>query len=157
MAILRIAFCFFLLAGRIFSQNFIYERPDFFADSVAGSFCKEQGGKKCPIKYKSSRKIPGKILQNLCNKSPRYISVKGLGQQFSACVLVNGIEIVSYERCLERNHCKRRAAWWRMLPFGSCLAMTSQIRGWCQTRIWIERKIRAWNALPTKGQPRGEN
>ena len=50
-----------------FSRIFIFEPPDFFADFLAGffsSFC----GKKCP--EKSSRKIPGKILQNLYNKNP---------------------------------------------------------------------------------------
>ena len=40
---------------------FIFEQPDFFADFVAGyfSFFGEKGAEK------SSRKIPGKILQNL--------------------------------------------------------------------------------------------
>ena len=44
------------MSRRIFSRIF---SPDFFS-----SFC----GKKCP--EKSSRKIPGKILQNLYNKNP---------------------------------------------------------------------------------------
>ena len=35
-------------------------------------------GKKCP--EKSSRKIPGKILQNLYNKNPRHISAEGPAQ-----------------------------------------------------------------------------
>ena len=39
-------------------------------------FC---GEKKCP--EKSSRKIPGKILQKLCNKNPRHISTEGPGQK----------------------------------------------------------------------------
>ena len=37
-------------------------------------------GKKCS--EKSSRKIPGKILQNLHNKNPRHISAEGPGQEF---------------------------------------------------------------------------
>ena len=62
-----------------FSRIFIFVPPDFFADLVAGffsHFC----GKKCP--EKSSRKIPGKILQNLYNKNPRHISAEGPGQKF---------------------------------------------------------------------------
>ena len=60
-------FCGFLFLGRrIFSRIL---SPDFFA-----SFCE----KKCP--EKSSRKIPGKILQILCNKNPRHISAEGPGQ-----------------------------------------------------------------------------
>ena len=60
-------FCGFLFLGRrIFSRIF---SPDFFS-----SFC----WKKCP--EKSSRKIPGKILQNLYNKNPRHISAEGPAQ-----------------------------------------------------------------------------
>ena len=36
---------------------------------------------KCP--EKSSRKIPGKILQNLYDKNPRHISAEGPGQDFA--------------------------------------------------------------------------
>ena len=39
-------------------------------------------GKKCP--EKSSRKTPGKILQNLCNKNPRQFSAEGPGQYLGA-------------------------------------------------------------------------
>ena len=42
---------------------------------------------KCP--EKSSRKIPGKILQNLCNKSPRHISAEGPAQFFDFCNTCN--------------------------------------------------------------------
>ena len=38
-------------------------------------------GKKCP--EKSSRKIPGKILQKLYNKNPRHISAEGPGQHIA--------------------------------------------------------------------------
>ena len=62
-----------------FSRIFIFEPPDFFADFVAGFFLLIFAGKKCP--KKSSRKIPGKILQNLHNKNPRHISAEGPGQQ----------------------------------------------------------------------------
>ena len=52
-----------------FSRIFVFGPPDFFADFFcrrifSPHFC----GKKCP--EKSSRKIPGKILQNLYNKNP---------------------------------------------------------------------------------------
>ena len=46
-----------------FSRIFIFGPPDFFAD-----FLPHFWGKKCP--EKSSRTIPGKILQNLYNKIP---------------------------------------------------------------------------------------
>ena len=59
---------FLFLSRRIFSRIF---SPDF-----SPHFC----GKKCP--EKSSRKIPGKILQNLYNKNPRHISAEGAGQPF---------------------------------------------------------------------------
>ena len=51
-----------------FSRIFIFEPPDFFADFLAGFFLLIFVGKKCL--EKSSRKIPGKILQNLYNKNP---------------------------------------------------------------------------------------
>ena len=60
-----------------FSRISIFGPADFFTDFVAGfspHFC----GKKCP--EKSSRKIPGEILQNLYNKNPRHISAEGPGQ-----------------------------------------------------------------------------
>ena len=61
-----------------FSRIFIFGPPDFFADFVAGFFLIFVG-KKCP--EKSSRKIPGKMLQNLYNKNPRHISAEGPGQK----------------------------------------------------------------------------
>ena len=67
-----------VLAERIFSRIFIFEPPDVFADFVAG-FSPHFYGKKCP--ENSSRKIPGKILQNLYNKNPRQLSAEGPGQQ----------------------------------------------------------------------------
>ena len=56
----------------------MFELPDFFVDFVAGFFLLIFVGKKCP--EKSSRKIPGKILQNLYNKNPRQLSAEGPGQ-----------------------------------------------------------------------------
>ena len=61
-----------------FSRIFIFRPPDFFADFVAGFFLLIFAGKKWP--KKSSRKIPGKILQKLYDKNPRHISAEGLGQ-----------------------------------------------------------------------------
>ena len=73
----RVSFCqngyfrrFPFLSRRIFSRIL---SPDLFS-----SFSWE----KCP--EKSSKKIPGKILQNLYNKNPRHISAEGPGQQNSA-------------------------------------------------------------------------
>ena len=51
-----------------FSRIFIFGPPDFFADFLAGFFSPHFCGKKC--EEKSSRKIPGKILQHLYNKNP---------------------------------------------------------------------------------------
>ena len=53
-----------------FLRIFIFEPPDFFADFLAGFFFFFSSflWEKCP--EKSSRKIPGKILQNLYNKNP---------------------------------------------------------------------------------------
>ena len=70
----------------------------FFADFyfwVAGFFCGFSRrifplifvGKKCP--EKSSRKIPGKILQNLHNKNPRHISADGPGQVLRDAAIVS--------------------------------------------------------------------
>ena len=61
------------LLGSIFGRTdflriFIFGPPDFFADFVAGFFLLTFVGKKCP--EKSSRKIPGKMLENLYNKNP---------------------------------------------------------------------------------------
>ena len=58
----------FLCLGRRVSSRIF--SPDFFSHH----FC----GEKCP--EKSSRKIPGKSLQNLYNKNPRHISAEGPGQ-----------------------------------------------------------------------------
>ena len=58
--------------------------PDFFMDFVARFVLLIFVGKKCP--EKSSRKIPGKILQNLYDKNPRHISAEGPGQDVT-CVL----------------------------------------------------------------------
>ena len=63
----------------LFSRIFIFGPPDFFffgfsRRSFSPHFC----GKKWP--EKSSRKIPGKILQNLYNKNPRHISAERPGQ-----------------------------------------------------------------------------
>ena len=51
-----------------FPRFFVFGPPDFFADLLAGFFLLIFVGKKWP--EKSSRKIPGKILQNLYNKNP---------------------------------------------------------------------------------------
>ena len=61
-----------------FSRNFIFGPPDFCADFVAGFYFSHFCGKKCP--EESSRKILGKILQNVHNKNPRHISAEGLGE-----------------------------------------------------------------------------
>ena len=80
-----------------FSRIFIFGPPDFFADFVAGFFLLIFVGKKCP--EKSSRKIPGKILQNLYNKNPRQLSVEGLGQLFLKGRPVGGQNRVDLSFC----------------------------------------------------------
>ena len=70
--------CLAKVFGRTdFSRNFIFGPPDFFRGFSRRIFSPHFCGKKWP--EKSSRKIPGKILQNLHNKNPRHISAKGLG------------------------------------------------------------------------------
>ena len=62
-----------------FSRIFIFEPPDFFADFLAGFFSPHFCGKRCP--EKSSRKIPGKILQNFyTTKILQHISADWPGQ-----------------------------------------------------------------------------
>ena len=78
-----------------FSRISIFGSPDFFADFLAG-FCLPQFcGKKCP--EKSSRKIPGKILQNLHNKNPRHISAEGPGQDLYRSLVFFETSLVSPE------------------------------------------------------------
>ena len=68
-----------------FWQNGFFADIYFWAAGFSRGFCRRIFsphfcGKKCP--EKSSRKIPGKILQNLYNKNPRHISAEGPGQVF---------------------------------------------------------------------------
>ena len=71
---------FFFLAERIF-RGFLFLGRRIFSCGfwVAGFFLLIFVGKKCP--QKSSRKIPGKILENLYSKNPRHISAEGPGQE----------------------------------------------------------------------------
>ena len=60
-----------------FARIFVFGPPDFFlrgfCRQIFSSFLRE----KCP--EKSSRKIPGKSLQNLYNKIPRQVRNSGVG------------------------------------------------------------------------------
>ena len=87
-----------------FFADFIFGPPDFFADFVAGFIFLIFVGKKCP--EKSSRKIPGKILQNLNNKNPRHISAEGPGQQKSANASLQK-SAKGRKRALPRKICKQ--------------------------------------------------
>ena len=62
-----------------FSRIFIFGPPDF-SRILSPDFFSSFLWKKCP--EKSSRKIPGKILQNLYNKNPQQLSAEGPGQHF---------------------------------------------------------------------------
>ena len=69
-----------------FWQNRFLADFYFWAAGFLRGFCRRIFsphfcGKKCP--EKSSRKIPGKILQNLHNKNPRHISAEGPGQDLN--------------------------------------------------------------------------
>ena len=55
---------------------FIFGPPDFAAGFSSLTFA----GEKCP--EKSSRKIPGKILQHLYSKDPRHISREGPAKRY---------------------------------------------------------------------------
>ena len=96
---------------------------DFFADfsfwaaRLFRGFCRwifspHFCGKKCP--EKSSRKIPGKILQHLYDKNPRHISAEGPGQHLPFSKLWWNQE-GSGDRIL-RSYLKKRVPRWR---FGS--------------------------------------
>ena len=63
-----------------FFVDFYFCAAGFFRGFCRRIFSPHFCGKKCP--EKSSRKIPGKILQNLYNKNPRQLSAEGLGQHF---------------------------------------------------------------------------
>ena len=68
-----------------FWQNGFFADFYFWAVGFSHGFCRRIFSphffcvKKCP--EKSSRKIPGKIRQNLHNKNPRHISAEGPGQK----------------------------------------------------------------------------
>ena len=71
-----------------FFADFYFWAAGFFRGFCRRIFSPHFCGKKCP--EKSSRKIPGKILQNWYNKNPRHISAEGPGQQelrFAICDL----------------------------------------------------------------------
>ena len=63
-----------------FFADFYFWAAGFFRGFCRRIFSPHFCGKKCP--EKSSRKIPGKILQNLYSKNPRHISAEGPGQKF---------------------------------------------------------------------------
>ena len=62
------------------SRNFCLGAAGFCRGFCRRIFSPHSCGIKCP--EKSSRKIPGKILQILYNKNPRHISAEGPGQNF---------------------------------------------------------------------------
>ena len=62
-----------------FFADFYFRAAGFFRGFCCRIFSPHFCGEKCP--EKSSRKIPGKILQNLYNKNPRHISAEGPGQK----------------------------------------------------------------------------
>ena len=62
-----------------FFADFYFWAAGFFRGFCRRIFSPHFCGKKCA--EKSSRKIPGKILQNLDNKNPRHISAEGPGQK----------------------------------------------------------------------------
>ena len=65
-----------------FFVDFHFWAAGFFRGFSRRIFSPHFCGKKCP--EKSSRKIPGKILQNLYYKNPRHISAEGVGQKFAS-------------------------------------------------------------------------
>ena len=69
-----------------FFVDFYFWAAGFFRGFCRRIFSPHFCGKKCP--EKSSRKIPGKILQNLYNKNPRHISAEGPGQILREHVLL---------------------------------------------------------------------
>ena len=64
-----------------FFEDFYFWDAGFFRTFVAGFCLLIFVGKKCP--EKSSRKIPGKILQKFYNRNPRHISAEGPGQEIN--------------------------------------------------------------------------
>ena len=98
-----------------FLQIFIFRPPFYFrAAGFFRRFCRRIYsphfcGKKCP--KRSSRKIPGKILQNLHNQNPRHISAEGPGQNFCTFLhmpLFPWCKSINYNclnNCLEKYFC----------------------------------------------------
>ena len=64
-----------------FFADFYFWAAGFFRGFCRRIFSPHFCGKKCP--EKSSKKIPGKILQNLYNKNPQHISAEGPGQKMT--------------------------------------------------------------------------
>ena len=100
-----------------FWQNGFFADFYFWAAGFFRGFCRRIFsrfcGKKCP--EKSSRKIPGKILQNLYNKNPRHISAEGPGQK-------------SVERVF--SDCSRD--FWRLLGFRDFFGISKGPRDLCK-------------------------
>ena len=71
-----------------FFADFYFWAAGFFRGFSRRIFSPHFCGKKRP--EKSSRKIPGKILQNLYNKNPRHISAKGPAQHL-ICVRLSWV------------------------------------------------------------------
>ena len=76
------------MVGRTdFSRIFIFGPPNFFRGFSRRIFSPHFFGKKCP--EKSSRKIPGKTLQNLYNKNPPTHFCRLAGARLHQTILVN--------------------------------------------------------------------
>ena len=80
-----------------FFADFYFWAAGFFRGFSRRIFSPHFCGKKCP--EKSSRKIPGKILQNLYNRNPRHISAEGAGQYLSDTPLLRAMGFFGVSTC----------------------------------------------------------
>ena len=104
--------------GPIFSRTDFARIFFFWAAGFFRGFCRRIFspfcGKKCP--EKSSRKIPGKILQKLYKKNPRHISAEGPGQNFAFYPLKARASLFRPPRTTKMAGFTQAKAWFRKRP-----------------------------------------
>ena len=116
---------FLFLSRRIFSRIL---SPDFFSSFL---------WRKCP--EKSSKKIPGKILQHLYNKNPRHISAEGPGQYFLHHPSGVGMDgVVKFFRLIYFSGMCCRKFVLRNVTLGPLLQKRNQARQWKRNSMkWL--------------------
>ena len=99
-----------------FFADFYFWAAGFFRGFCRRIFSPHFCGKKCP--EKSSRKIPGKILQNLYNKNPRHISAEGPNQNKCQQFSCGANFLAPFGGALIRVSRGTFGTWWNILCLG---------------------------------------